>query len=77
MAPLLGFAGWFGLLYWAIGRNTGKWTVDHQKAVLFLDSEVEDDDNEWKVSFNADLMIWTGIGHPRKEETRLVHKRKL
>lgn len=46
------------------------------KAALFLDSEVEDDDSEWKVSFTADLMLWTGIGHPRKEQTKLVHKRK-
>jgi len=58
------------------GRNTGKWTADNQQTVLFLDSVVDDDDSEWKVSFTADLMLWTGIGHPRKEETRLVHKRK-
>jgi hypothetical protein len=58
------------------GRNTGKWTADNQQAVLFLDSEVEDDDSEWKVTFTADLMLWTGIGHPRKEQTKLVHRRK-
>ncbi len=58
------------------GRNTGKWTADNQQTVLFLDSAVDDDDSEWKVSFTADLMLWTGIGHPRKEETKLVHKRK-
>jgi len=59
------------------GRNTGKWTADNQQMVLFLDSAVDDDDSEWKVSFTAELMLWTGIGHPRKEETRLVHRRKL
>lgn len=58
------------------GRNTGKWTVDNEQAVLFLDSVVDDDDSEWKVTFTTDLMVWTGIGHLRKEQTRLVHKRK-
>lgn len=58
------------------GRNTGRWSADNEKSILYIDSDVDDDDSEWKVSFDADLTIWTGIGHPRKENTKLVHKRK-
>lgn len=58
------------------GRNTGRWKVDNEKAILYIDSDVDDDDSEWKVTFVQDKTIWTGIGHPRKESTKLVHKRK-
>ncbi len=58
------------------GQNTGKWTADNEKSVLYIDSDVDDDDSEWKISFADDQMVWTGIGHPRKENTKLVHKRK-
>ena len=58
------------------GRNTGRWKVDNKNSILFIDSDIEDDDSEWKVSIKGDEMIWTGIGHPRKENTKLVHKRK-
>lgn len=58
------------------GRNTGRWKVDNKKSILIIDSDVDDDDSEWNLSFKADEMIWTGIGHPRKENTKLVHKRK-
>lgn len=57
------------------GRNTGRWSVDNKNSILYIDSDVDDDDSEWKVSFEGDQVIWTGIGHPRKENTRLVHKR--
>jgi len=58
------------------GRNTGHWTTDNEKSILFIDSDVDDDDSEWKVTFDNDQVIWTGIGHPRKENTKLIHKRK-
>ena len=58
------------------GRNTGRWTTDNEKSILFIDSDVDDDDSEWKVTFDNDQLIWTGIGHPRKENTKLIHKRK-
>lgn len=58
------------------GRNTSRWKVDNKNSLLFIDSDVDDDDSEWKVSIKGDEMIWTGIGHPRKENTKLVHKRK-
>lgn len=58
------------------GRNTGRWTADNDKLILFIDSDVDDDDSEWKVTFDKDQIVWTGIGHPRKENTKLVHRRK-
>jgi hypothetical protein len=58
------------------GRNTGRWTADNDNFILQIDSDVDDDDSDWKVTFDQDLMTWTGIGHPRKENTKLIHKRK-
>jgi Domain of unknown function (DUF5004) len=58
------------------GRNTGRWKTDNEKSILFIDSDLDDDDSEWKVTFAGDETIWTGIGHPRKENTKLVHKRE-
>lgn len=58
------------------GRNTGRWKVDNEQSILYLDSDVDDDDSEWKISFDGDKTTWTGIGHPRKENTKLVHRRK-
>lgn len=59
------------------GRNTGRWRMDEENAILYLDSDMEGDDSEWKVSFDGNETTWTGIGHPRKENTRLVHTRKV
>ena len=58
------------------GRNTGRWTTDNENSILNIDSDVDDDDSEWKVTFDQDQTIWTGIGHPRKENTKLIHKKK-
>jgi hypothetical protein len=58
------------------GRNTGRWTADNDNLILNIDSDVDDDDSEWKVTFDNDQSTWTGIGHPRKENTKLIHKRK-
>ena len=57
------------------GRNTGKWEAIDERSVLVIYSDTEDDDSEWNVNFNNDEMVWTGIGNPRKENTRLIHKR--
>ena len=59
------------------GKNTGKWKIDDNKSVLFIDSNIDDDDSEWNVKFNGDEMTWTGIGHPRKENTKLIHTRDI
>ena len=59
----------------SFGKNTGRWKTDNEKSILYIDSDVDDDDSEWNVKFNNDEMIWTGIGHPRKDNTKLIHKR--
>jgi hypothetical protein len=59
------------------GKNTGRWKVNNEKSILFIDSDVEDDDSEWNVTFKDDGTTWTGIGHPRKENTKLVHKKMV
>jgi hypothetical protein len=33
----------------------------------------DDDDSEWSIFVSGDTLFITGIGHPRKENTRLVH----
>ena len=58
------------------GRNTGKWKLDNKKSILSIDSDVDDDDSTWNVTINDDEMSWTGIGHPRKENTKIIHRRK-
>ena len=58
------------------GRNTGRWKTDNKKSVLIIDSDTDNDDSEWNVTFEGNKMIWTGIGHPRKENTKLVHVKK-
>lgn len=58
------------------GYNDGNWEFNKEKSTLFLDSKTDDDDSEWKLSFqNDNTMIWTGIGTPRQEGFKLVHKR--
>lgn len=58
------------------GYNDGEWELDVEKAILFLDSNMEDDDSEWKISFKDDKTIWTGIGTPRQEGVKLVLKKE-
>ena len=57
------------------GRNQGRWKLDQGRSILIIDSDVDDDDSEWNVSLLDDVMTWTGIGHPRKENTTLIHRR--
>lgn len=55
------------------GHNTGKWNIDTKKSILFINSDSDDDDSEWNISFKDDQTIWTGIGTPRKEGFKLIH----
>jgi hypothetical protein len=43
------------------GKNTGRWLIDAETAVLFIDSDAgEDDDSYWIVSIPGDSMHWQG-----------------
>jgi len=55
------------------GYNDGNWELDTEKLILFLDSKMEDDDSEWKISFEENKTIWRGIGTPRQEGFKLIH----
>jgi len=57
------------------GYNDGEWELDLEKMVLFLDSKLEGDDSEWKITFEGNQTVWTGIGTPRQERFKLVHKK--
>lgn len=57
------------------GRNTGHWHIDAAKTMLYIDSDLEDDDSEWKIEIKGDTTYWNGVGTPRKEGFRLVHVR--
>lgn len=58
------------------GRNTGTCKIDNVKSILYINSNIEDDDSEWNISFDGNKTIWTGIGHPRKESTKLILARR-
>ncbi len=58
------------------GYNDGNWELDSEKLILFLDSNVEDDDSEWKISFEDNKTIWKGIGTPRQEGFKLIHEKE-
>ena len=57
------------------GYNDGEWELNSENMILFLDSKVEDDDSEWKIAFDGDKTIWTGIGTPRQEQFKLISKK--
>lgn len=59
------------------GPNKGRWTTNDDKSILYLGSEEGDDKTKWKITFDHDsTTTWTGVGHPKKENTKLIHKRK-
>lgn len=58
------------------GQNTGNWNIDAGKSILFINSDSDDDDSEWNISFKGDQTIWTGIGTPRKEGFKLIHRKE-
>ena len=58
------------------GYNDGNWELNKENSTLFLDSNTEDDDSEWHLLFqDKNTMVWTGIGTPRQEGFKLIHKR--
>ena len=58
------------------GHNDGNWELDTTKSILFLDSNTEDDDSEWNVSFQDNKVIWQGIGTPRQESFKIISIRE-
>ncbi len=59
------------------GYNDGRWELNHDTGILFLDSREENDDSEWRVTFEDHTMIWTGIGTPRQERFKIIQKKDL
>ncbi|MEP7269565.1 MAG: hypothetical protein ABI844_18255 [Saprospiraceae bacterium] len=57
------------------GKNTGRWKLHNKDSQLLIDSDVDNDDSEWKINFKKDTLIWIGLGHPRKENTRIEYIR--
>ena len=57
------------------GYNDGNWELDPEKLILFLDSNTEGDDSEWKIIFDGNKTIWTGIGTPRQERFKLISEK--
>ncbi len=57
------------------GENTGRWSIDTDTGELFIDSDAgENDDSYWFISFDDDVMTWTGArGFGR--EFMLKHRR--
>ena len=58
------------------GRNTGKWSINELTKVLFIHSDIENDDSEWNLVIEGDKIIWTGIGNEWKENFKLIHIRE-
>jgi hypothetical protein len=57
------------------GDNHGTWYLKDDNKVLYLDSSVENDDSEWRLTVSGDEMLWTGIGDPGKEAFTLIYSR--
>lgn len=58
------------------GDNTGKYIIDDEAETLFLDSDAgEDDDSKWKVAFDGDKMVMSGIGTERQQRTKVISVR--
>ena len=58
------------------GKNTGRWSIDEDNGILYIDSEIDDDDSDWNITLEGSEMTWTGRGDPRKETFTLIHHRK-
>lgn len=58
------------------GANTGKYSIDDKTETLFLDSNAgEDDDSNWKFTFEGDKLIMSGVGTERQEKTKVIFLR--
>lgn len=57
------------------GHNTGKWVFTEKDSTLFIDSDTEGDDSTWKIRFDGEKLIMTGVGTPRQQSFQLEFSR--
>ncbi|MGB3541829.1 hypothetical protein [Rubrivirga sp.] len=58
------------------GRNTGRWTYDHARRDLVLDSDLgPEDDSQWVVTLRGDEMEWGGAGSEFARRFRITSRR--
>ncbi len=58
------------------GRNTGRWTYDHNRRDLVLDSDLgSGDDSQWVVTLRGDEMEWGGAGSEFARRFRITSQR--
>lgn len=59
------------------GYNTGKWSVDLNNNILFLDSDAgEDDDSYWILKFEDDIMKWQGTKFEFNKRFKIEHEKR-
>ena len=58
------------------GRNSGRWTYDHARRDLVLDSNLgPEDDSQWVVTLRGDEMEWGGAGSEFARRFRITSRR--
>ena len=58
------------------GRNSGRYTLNTEKQIIYLDSDAgEDDDSKWQFSLSRQKMNWTGIGSERQRSTKILYSK--
>lgn len=59
------------------GKNAGKYTYDKEAKTLFIDSdEGPEDDSNWRIKIQNDMMSWQGVGTAWAERFRVIHVRE-
>lgn len=56
------------------GQNSGRYTMNEEKQIIYLDSDAgEDDDSKWTFSISRQEMNWTGLGSERQRATTIFY----
>ena len=59
----------------AFGENTGKFTLQ-KEGMLLLDSDAgPDDDSQWIITINQEVMEWQGLGSDWARQFKIIHHR--
>ena len=59
------------------GYNTGKWSIDLNNNILFLDSDAgEDDDSYWILKFEDNVMKWQGTKFEFNKRFKIEHEKR-